>query len=180
MIGTPLRTARLVIDHLAIADAAAVAAYRSEPSVARYQGWSAPFTVEQAERLAGTGQLALRRAGTLVGDAMVAVVDGAHDEVELGITLAPDAQGRGLASEAVAALAGAAFAAGCVKVVAYVDVRNDASLRLFDRVGFHRDALLAAGTASGDGTTEEVRFALTVAAWRRTTGDARDGTERGA
>ena len=48
-----------------------------------------PYTVEQAAALAGSGQLALRAGGELVGDAMVATVAGSPHAVELGITLAP-------------------------------------------------------------------------------------------
>ena len=64
MIATPVTTARLVIDLLTVDDAPSVAAYRSDPDVARYQGWTVPYAVEQAAALAVSGQLALRdRAG---------------------------------------------------------------------------------------------------------------------
>ena len=167
MIALPLVTSRLVIDPLVEADAPAVAGYRSDPVVARYQGWAVPYPVEQAAALAGSGQLAMRLGAALVGDAMVAPVDGASHAAELGITLAPGWQGQGLATEAATALVDAVFATGRVRVIAYVDTRNDASLRLFDRVGFRREGHLHLSFMSADGLIDEVLFAITADGWRR-------------
>ena len=75
---TELRTARLVIRRFALADAEAFAAYRSDPEVARYQGWDTPYAVDEAvafiSGLADPGtpgewcQLAVTADGRLVGD----------------------------------------------------------------------------------------------------------------
>ena len=55
MIDLPVRSSRLVIDALTIGDAAAVAAYRNDPDVARFQGWSLPYGAEDAAGLAAAG-----------------------------------------------------------------------------------------------------------------------------
>jgi RimJ/RimL family protein N-acetyltransferase len=165
MIATPVTTARLVIDLLTVDDAPSVAAYRSDPDVARYQGWTVPYAVEQAAALAGSGQLALREEGEVVGDAMVETVSGSPHAVEIGVTLAPTAQGRGLATEAVVALVDAAFASGRARAIAYVDVRNEPSQRLFDRAGFRREGLLHHSYQSTDGLVDEVLFAATADRW---------------
>ena len=167
MIATPVTTARLVIDLLTVDDAPSVAAYRSDPDVARYQGWTVPYAVEQAVALAGFGQLALREEGEVVGDAMVETVAGSPHAIEIGVTLAPAAQGRGLATEAVVALVDAAFAGGRARAIAHVDVRNEPSQRLFDRAGFRREGLLHHSYQSADGLVDEVLFAATVDRWRR-------------
>ena len=167
MIATPVTTARLVIDLLTVDDAPSVAAYRSDPDVARYQGWTVPYAVEQAVALAGSGQLALREEGEVVGDAMVEPVAGSPHAIEIGVTLAPAAQGRGLATEAVVALVDAAFAGGRARAIAHVDVRNEPSQRLFDRAGFRREGLLHHSYQSADGLVDEVLFAATVDRWRR-------------
>ena len=166
MIAMPVTTARLVIDLLTVDDAPSVAAYRSDPDVARYQGWTVPYAVEQAAALAGSGQLALREEGEVVGDAMVETVSGSPHAVEIGVTLAPAAQGRGLATEAVVALVDAAFAGGRARAIAYVDVRNEPSQRLFDRAGFRREGLLHHSYQSADGLVDEVLFAATADRWR--------------
>ena len=41
-----LETSRLVLRRFAPGDEAAFAAYRSDPEVARYQSWEAPFSLE--------------------------------------------------------------------------------------------------------------------------------------
>ncbi len=174
MIELPVRSDRLVIDALTVDDASEVAAYRNDPDVARFQAWSLPYGIEEAAGLAAAGQLAIRdgEAGPghrLVGDAMVDRVPATEHAVEIGITLAPAAQGRGLATEAVTALVDAVFAAGRQKVVAYVDVRNVPSLALFDRVGFRREGLLHHSFKGPDGLIDEVLFGLTADVWRHPT-----------
>jgi RimJ/RimL family protein N-acetyltransferase len=169
VIERPLATARLVIDRLTPADAPAVVAYRNEPATARFQGWPLPYTIEAAEALATSGQLAVRTGGVLAGDAMVAPFAGSGHEVELGITLAPAWRGQGLATEAVSALTDAAFAAGQAKVAAYVDVRNESSLRLFDRLGFRREGVVHHSFEGRDGLVDEVLFGVSADVWRRPT-----------
>ena len=184
VIELPVRAKRLVIDALTIEDATDVAAYRNDPEVARFQGWPLPYGVEEAAGLAAAGQLAIRTDvgvgrdgsagrdgsdGQLVGDAMLDGVAGTEHAVEIGITLAPAAQGRGLATEAVIALVDAVFAAGRRKVVAYVDVRNERSLALFDRLGFRREGLLHHSFKGPDGLIDEVLFGLTADVWRHPT-----------
>ena len=46
-----LTTDRLVIRRFRTADAGALAAYRSDPAVARYQSWVAPLSTEDAAEL---------------------------------------------------------------------------------------------------------------------------------
>ena len=175
MIELPVRSDRLVIDALTVDDASDVAAYRNDPDVARFQAWPLPYGVEEAAGLAAAGQLAIRdgeaRAGRteLVGDAMLDRVPATEHAVEIGITLAPAAQGRGLATEAVTALVDAVFAAGRQKVVAYVDVRNERSLALFDRVGSVARACCTTASRGPDGLIDEVLFGLTADVWRHPT-----------
>jgi len=59
-----------------------------------------------------------------------------EDEAELGITLAADAQGRGLATEAAeAVVAGLRAHTGVRRLVGITDVRNTSSARLLERLG---------------------------------------------
>jgi RimJ/RimL family protein N-acetyltransferase len=169
VIELPVRSARLEIDALTVDDAGAVAAYRNDPDVARYQGWSLPYGIEQAAGLAAAGQLAVRARGRVVGDAMLAAVPGTDHVAEIGITLAPTEQGQGLAAEAVTALVDAVFASGRAKVIAYADVRNTRSLALFDRLGFRREGLLHHSYRRRDGLIDEVLFGLSADVWRHPT-----------
>ena len=112
----PLITRRLVIEPLVEADVAEFLAYRRDPEVARWQSWTPDYTAADARRLIagqpttvlpGPGswlQLAIRaRDGSpLHGDVAIHRLDGQPDTFEIGVTLAPQSQGLGLATEAVA------------------------------------------------------------------------------
>ena len=173
MIASPLRSERLVIDRLVPDDSAALVAYKNDPAVAEYQSWPMPFTDDDARRLITSDQLAIRAGDVLVGDLMVAAVAGIEHALEIGITIAPGAQGAGYASEAVRTVAAAMFGDARVrKLIAYVDVDNAASLRLFDRVGFRREGLLRESfEQTGGRFVDEVLFGLTRTEWSRPEGD---------
>jgi RimJ/RimL family protein N-acetyltransferase len=173
----PLRTARLLVDPLTEHDAAPLAAYRSEPAVARFQSWAVPYPLEAAAALVAEArsapvgtpghhtQLAIRRAedGTLLGDVYLHVLAGSPHAAELGVTLASAHQGHGYATEAVAAVLDAVVGPLVHKVIAYVDVRNEPSLALFDRLGFRREGRLADSFQLPDGTfPDEVLFGTTA------------------
>ena len=175
----PLRTARLTIDQLTALDAPTLAAYRSDPAVARFQSWRTPYPVADAETLIGAvallplgtpghaSQLAVRyhRGDEVVhiGDVYTQVLAETPHAAEIGITLATEHHGRGLASEAVSAVVGVLVGPIVHKAIAFVDARNDASLALFDRLGFRREGHLADSSRCPDGTfADEILFGLTV------------------
>jgi RimJ/RimL family protein N-acetyltransferase len=176
----PLTTSRLRIERLVADDATALAGYRNDERVARWQSWSRPYSLERAQAAItamaddtpgqpGHGvNLALRENDALVGDLYVHVLAEAAHTADLGITLAPHAQGRGLATEAVTAVVDALFGDGeVVKAIAYVDPRNEPSLALFDRLGFRREGYLSQSFREADGSyADEVLFGLTADVWR--------------
>lgn len=149
-----LRTPRLLIRRLRPGDAAALVAYRSLPEVARYQGWEA-FVHEDAARLIadqarvvpdtpGTWtQLAitLTDTGSVVGDCGIHFRPDDARQVELGVTLDPAYQGRGLAAEALTAVLGYVFGVlGKHRASAVTDADNRPAATLFRRLGFRQEA----------------------------------------
>ncbi len=138
-----LLTDRSTIRRFELADVPAFAAYRSVPEVARYQSSDTPFGEDQARRLV-TGlttshpdtpgewyQFAITEtsSGRLLGD-LAACPEHDHRLARIGFTLAPHAQGRGFASEAVTALLDYLFRArGKHRVAADCDPRNLARSR---------------------------------------------------
>ncbi len=58
MIALPAETPRLILRPFHETDIAAFAAYRSDPEVARYQGWNIPYTFEQATEFVAAMQRA--------------------------------------------------------------------------------------------------------------------------
>ncbi|MFN7960762.1 MAG: GNAT family N-acetyltransferase [Thermoanaerobaculia bacterium] len=97
------------------------------------------------------------RARTLVGEAGFKGLPTPQGEVEVGYSVVPAAQGRGLATEAVAALVDWAFGHNEVRVVlAHTLPDNRPSLRVLEKLGFRSD-----GPGIESGT---VRFLLERAA----------------
>jgi RimJ/RimL family protein N-acetyltransferase len=142
-IELPLRGARVELRRLSEADLDDFQAYRSDPEVARYQGWE-PRSDDWARgflRDMATAPLltpghwcqlgiAEHASGRLIGD--VGLCRHA-DAVEIGFSLARPAQGRGLAFETLRLLLDQALRQD--RVMAISDARNVACLRLLARLG---------------------------------------------
>ena len=157
-----------LLRRLRISDLAAFQAYRSIPELGRFQAWSPMSEAEAAAFLAemseaplftpgGWVQLGIAQPETdqLVGDVGIFLAaDGRTGE--LGFTLAPAAQGRGIATSAVHQALQLLFGATNVRqVLGITDRRNVGSVRLLERVGFrHQESRSAA--FRGEPCTEEV------------------------
>jgi aminoglycoside 6'-N-acetyltransferase len=140
-----------MLRRLAMDDLAEFQAYRRDPEIGRYQGWSPMSDEDAAAFLVEMSAAALLRPGTwtqigiaepktrrLVGDiGLFLGQDGRQAEV--GFTLARHAQGRGVATAAVREAIRLVFAASTVdRVLCITDARNHASVRLLERVGMRR------------------------------------------
>ena len=140
-----------LLRRLRTGDLAAFQAYRSIPELGRFQGWSPmsetealSFLAEMSEaRLFTPGDwvqlgIAEGEADQLIGDiGMFVSADGLTGEI--GFTLAPAAQGRGIATAAVRQALQLIFGTTRVKqVLGITDSRNVRSIRLLERVGFRR------------------------------------------
>ncbi|HET7268954.1 MAG TPA: GNAT family N-acetyltransferase [Oleiagrimonas sp.] len=122
--------------------------YRSDPVVARFQGWT-PMSREQASAFlreqsvddvpvpGSWRQLAIAEVGTdaLLGDVGVWVsADGTR--AEFGLSIAPVAQGHGYGTECVRGLLALLFSSTPVEEVeASADVRNQPCLAMLARSG---------------------------------------------
>ena len=166
-----IRTERLVLRRFRPGDAPALARYRSRPDVARFQSWDAPVTAERAAALVdefargdprqpGWFQYAITAGGVLVGDLGVRLADDLR-RAEVGITLDPDHQRRGYATEALLAVLARLFdEQGVHKVCAECDARNDASATLLRRVGFVDEGRRRAYTWTKGEWTDDLLFGL--------------------
>ena len=168
-----IETTRLRLRRFQPEDAPALAAYRSDPAVARFQGWSAPVSAEAAAELvhrfaagdperAGWFQYAveLKAEGRLIGDIGVNLHENLRQAV-LGFTLAPERQGQGYATEAVRAVLRDLFERhGLHRVSAECDARNLASARLLERVGFQQEGRRPANTWLKGEWTDDLLYGL--------------------
>jgi RimJ/RimL family protein N-acetyltransferase len=149
-------TERLVLRPFRASDLPAFVAYRSDPEVARYQGWDASFSMADAVRflaeqdVAGLGargvwtQLAAvdRVDGILRGDCAACISADEPVSAEIGVTFARSSQGRGYATEALTALLTALFDEhGVERVHAECHRCNVGVHALLERVGLRREAI---------------------------------------
>ena len=147
--GLPRRAFRVMLRRLSPADLAVFAAYRSDAELARYQGWQ-PMSHDAARAFLEEMQVApafvaeawiqlgiADAEGQLLGDLGVCV--RADGRAEIGVTLRLEAQGRGLATEAMRLLIELLFERPGVEcVVGIADARNGASIRLLERAGLRQ------------------------------------------
>jgi RimJ/RimL family protein N-acetyltransferase len=173
-----IATERLVLRRFRASDAETLAAYRSDPDVARYQSWAPPVPIEQARAIVASLERAdpsrpgwfqyaieLTADRAHIGDVGVRLNDNRR-QAEIGFTLARAYQGRGLGSEAVRAVLDHLFRVqGLHRVSAECDARNTASARLLERVGFTREGMLRQHTWINGEWTDDLLFGLLAGEW---------------
>jgi RimJ/RimL family protein N-acetyltransferase len=146
----PLQTSRLILRRFEERDIQPFSAYRSDPQVAKYQGWEAPFGLDSAARFVHEmmsrtpgepGQwyqiaMELKASGEMIGDCAFQRLAEDHAQAEIGFTLARRYQGQGYATEAVGRLVDYLFQdLGLHRVRANCDPDNLASSELLKKVG---------------------------------------------
>ena len=173
-----LETKRLILRRFRPADAPVLAAYRSDPRVARYQSWDAPFPLLRAETAVanfiaadpdrpGWFQYAAERTEdrALIGDVAVHLHDNLR-QAEIGFTLAPAYQRQGFATEMVSAVLDRLFGVqGLHKVAGECDARNTASAALLERLGFVREGHLREQTYLKGEWTDDLIYGLLAPEW---------------
>jgi RimJ/RimL family protein N-acetyltransferase len=175
----PLQTTRLLLKGLTTPDAEAFFQYRSLPEVTRFQGF-APTSVEGAIRFIeedichdmdqpGTWfQLGifLKDNRTLIGDLGIHFLPE-ESTVEIGVTIAPEFQGRGLASEAVGRVMDFLFdELHKSKVVASVDPENQKSMALMAGLGFQLKGVFAQSVLFRGEWADDAVFEMTMQQWQ--------------
>jgi RimJ/RimL family protein N-acetyltransferase len=148
-----LTTSRLILRRLLESDREALFAYRSDPEVSRFQGW-VPVTLADADAFIrerpeepdqpGTWfQLAitLKTSGLMIGDAGMHFPADQPQQAEIGLTLTPEYQRRGYATEALRAVLDFLFLTmNKHRVYGLVSPENGASVALLERCGLRREA----------------------------------------
>ncbi len=147
----PHRLGRLRLRTLRPDDLEIFHQYRSDPAVARYQGWE-PMSCaaatdylashcDQSTHVPGTWrQLAIAdlATDTLVGD-MGIWLSSDCQRAEVGLSIAPIAQGKGYGSESLRGLVELLFASTSVlEIEASTDTRNGSCLAALRRAGFNQ------------------------------------------
>ncbi len=176
--GPEIETARLSLARLCAADAEALYGYRSRPEVCRYQSWEPRTLAEvvafieslRAVPFGSPGtwfQLGIRwrETGALIGDLGVHFLDDGA-QVEIGFTVAPDAQGKGVGTDAVTGLLDYLFGPlGKHRAFASADPRNERSLRLLQRLGLRQEAHFVKSICFKGEWADDVVFAILASEW---------------
>ncbi|MDX6197745.1 MAG: hypothetical protein QOJ79_896 [Actinomycetota bacterium] len=175
----PVRTERLLLRAFRADDFDALLPIHSDPVNVRYVPFEArtpeDMQVALEKKIAGTtlaaagdglGLAVTLHDGTLVGDLNVFLHTPEHGTVELGWMFDPAHSGRGYATEAVRALLDLVFGGlQARRMVARVEARNTASLRLCERVGMRKEAHLVENEIFKAEISSEVDYALLAREW---------------
>lgn len=181
-----LETARLWLRWPRVSDAAAIARICGLWEVARYtariphpypEGSAERFIFAARESNAAGRDLTLAMTptrGKLEAIGSISLELRGPDRLALGYVLAPEAWGKGLASEAVVAMIEAAFAlTKAVEIFASVRVENAPSRRVLEKAGFVFLATGPQGAPARGGMVDCDRLGLTREAWARRPRDMR-------
>jgi RimJ/RimL family protein N-acetyltransferase len=176
----PLRTARLLLRPLTMADVDDLVEYRSIAEVCRYVPFEPQTTEDVTARINGVWQrqvldqegeaitigAQLLESGKLIGDVMVRWLSAEHSCGEIGYVFSPAYSGRGYAAEAVHACLHLAFDDFRLhRVIARIDARNSASARLAARAGMRQEAHLRQNEWFKGEWTDEIDFGVLAKEW---------------
>lgn len=142
----------LTIREFELGDLDTFARYRAVKEVARFQSWN-DYSIEKANCLYESMQdhnfgevgqwfqlaIVATQSNDLLGDFAIHFIDA--EQVEVGFTLAPEHQGKGIATKALNAFIGYLFNdMKKHRIIATTDCDNHPSYQLLERVGFRREA----------------------------------------
>ena len=83
----------------------------------------------------------LKETGQVIGQLNSKIVDEANNTADVGYVINQNYRGQGYCAEAVSRLLDDIFNEQNVRrVIADIDIRNEASVRLIERLGFRREA----------------------------------------
>ena len=148
-----ITTDRLIIRLAKPDDAEEIYSYRSDTIENRYQGWfpesaeevhnyitNMPVNIDVAD-ICFQFAIINKNENRLIGDMGIIFTGHEKMQAEIGCTLNTDFQGKGYATEALTAMVNYLFVAlKKHRVVASIDPRNTASIRLIERLGFRKEA----------------------------------------
>jgi aminoglycoside 6'-N-acetyltransferase len=177
----PLTSARLVLRRLVDSDAPAVAAYRNDPEVARYQSWErcslpearALINEYKHQSFGSPGEwlqaaIALRSTDEIVGDIAMKLQRRDPRQAVIGFTVARGHQRHGYAREIISTLFDHFFnVLGLHRVSADCDPRNNASWGLMQSLGMRREAHHRQNLWFKGAWADEYIYAILREEWQR-------------
>ncbi len=156
-------------------------AYRSDPLVARYQGWEVPYKHDEAQAFIDQMKIAipgtpgkwfqsaieLKSVKAVIGDCAFHVMENDKRQAYIGITLSHPYWGKGYGEEASRRLVDYLFSElNLHRVVAECDVDNTASFSLLEQLGFRREAHLIENIWFKGAWGSEFHYAILEREWK--------------
>ena len=152
--------------------------YRSNPEVAKYQGFDV-MTIEQSidfinkqqhKRLCDNGewmQLGIENISTqkIIGDCGLKITPGDTGFAEIGITISHLEQKKGYGKETITGILNFLFQLGVRRVLETVDVENIASINLLKSVGFRQEGHFIENIFFKGKWGSELQFAMLKREW---------------
>jgi len=177
----PLTSARLVLRPYEESDLAFFHDMFEREDVCRYLPWP-PMNLDQArakmeQRLRQWRIEAERDAivvlavevatGQPVGELMLRLSNAESRQGEMGWSMHPDAQGRGFATEGAREMLRLGFEhVGLHRIAAECDPRNTASMRVMERLGMRREALMVEAELIKGEWVDSLIYAQLESEWR--------------
>ncbi len=180
-----LMTERLILREITSEDAAFWVRNFSDPDVVELTAWEAPRDLEAAkaeieqfctlplrEETGIRWGITLRESQDLVGTlGYHNWVQGRDRRARMGYDLLAEHRGKGIMTEAMGAALAYGFKTMTLhRVEVLIDPRNGPSIRLVERLGFHRDAHLRQSTRFRDTFQDDLVYSLLAREWRAAQG----------
>jgi RimJ/RimL family protein N-acetyltransferase len=176
---TAIKTERLWIRDLEANDGPRVFSYHRHPGIARWQSWGTESVDVIQSYIRGLASIEPGAPGKwyqvglylcendkLIGDCGFRALAADPEQAEVGITLAPEFQGKGYASEALTALLRFLFTElKQHRVIGSVDPRNLTSMKLLERVGMRKEAHFVKSLWFRGEWVDDVIFAILQEEW---------------
>lgn len=176
-----LETDRLLLRSFQLSDLDDFVTYRSDPEVARYQSWEAPYSreagvalIQEMMRKPGltSGEwyqiaIQLKENSKLIGDCAVHLTELIPTQAEIGFTLSRSYQGKGYAREAVHCLLEHLFQdLHLHRVSAICDAENRSAARLLAGLGMRQEGYFLENIWFKGQWGSEYAFALLQREWK--------------
>jgi RimJ/RimL family protein N-acetyltransferase len=174
-----LETARLHIRPIENKDAVELFEYRSDAITNKFQGFI-PKKIEEVFEFIKNNpsefnivdswfQLVIieKKSKKLIGDIGVHFIDTDKKQVELGITIAKKYQKKGFASEALKEIIYYLFnELGKHRITASIDPENNNSIKLFEGIGFRKEAHFIESLFIDGKWVDDVIYAILKKEWK--------------
>ena len=172
-------TDRLILRPIRLQDSEFIFKYRSDAVANQFQGWI-PTTISDVHEFINQKisaqidipdtwfQLAIvmKDNDELIGDIGIHFLKTEPSEIELGVTLNLNFQGKGYATEALTSIISYSFSElKKNRILVSIDPNNESSLRLFKRLAFRRREISAESDLTRREWPEDIVFALQHDEW---------------